>query len=1088
MKYFYRYTLIVLFVGCIGKADQQFELITPQVSGIHFQNTPNPSLNILDYLYYYNGGGVAAGDIDNDGLIDLYFTANQRGANKLYRNKGGFQFEDITVSAGVAGTADWHSGVTMVDINGDGLLDIYVSVVSGKFGLNGTNQLFVNEGNGRFTEKAAEYGLNFQGYATQAAFFDYDHDGDLDCYLLTQSDHSVDRFADTSLRRKETDKTGDRLYRNDGGSFTDVSKAAGIYSSVLGYGLGLAIADLNDDGWEDIYVGNDFHENDYYYINNGNGTFTEAGADHFNHYSRFSMGNDIADFNNDAAPDLFTADMLPEEEKHLKTYSSGETLDIYRFTIERNGYQPQYSRNALQVNLGKGKAFSDLALQYGVAATDWSWCPLFADFDNDGWKDLFVSNGIRHRPVDLDYMKFISDHLVQKQLGQTNQLDSAALSQMPDGAMHNYLFANQQGEGFSNISLKAGLGEANYSSGAVYADLDNDGRLDLIVNNSYAPAGIYCNRTTENNWIQLSLEDLHSMNRNAIGAKIYVWQNGNRQYQQLMLTRGFQSSVSPRLHVGLGAGEVVDSIQIIWPDQSTEILKAVAVNQHLIISKQNNLPQFVKQTASPTLLTDITDQFQIPWKHKENEFTDFLRQRLIPHELSKLGPGLAIADINGDGYDDMYAGGTAAGSGAFLLSKPDGEFETFIDLIQPLSMADETVCLLEDFNGDGRPDLFIGTGGNERFSGDSVLRDRLFIQTENGRFKEHSGLPFIAENTGAAAAADVDGDGDPDLFIGVRANTRGYGIPMNSYLLLNDGKGNFSPASEKMIDLKNLGMVSAAAWADFDKDGRPDLVVAGEWMPIHIFLNKGSHFEKKILANTSGMWQSIELTDIDKDGDIDVLAGNFGTNSKLKASTEFPLRLYVKDLDQNGQSDPLLTYSTPEGEYSFLGKDELEQQVPSIKRQFLRYSEFAGKSVTTILPNWINGAEKHLIQTLQSSLLLNDGVGNFSIQALPAAAQVAPIFSFLATDLNRDGHSDILTAGNFSGSSPYEGRYDANWGTVLSGNGKNVFDPIWPAESGFINRGETRNLRKLNRLQGVLYVAAINNGHLRFFSANKPVK
>ncbi|GAO43355.1 VCBS repeat-containing protein [Flavihumibacter petaseus] len=1082
MRIFVALWILLMLAGCKAEPRAAFETLSPGLTGISFVNIPNHSngLNFLDYLYYYNGGGVAAGDIDNDGLIDLYFTANNGHSNKLYRNKGNFRFEDITDQAGVAGTASWHSGVTMVDVNGDGWLDIYVCAVSGKLGLEGRNQLYINDGTAHFTDQAKAYGLDFEGYSTQAAFFDYDHDGDLDCYLLTQSDHSVERLADTSLRRMPGGKAGDRFFRNDNHVFRDITALAGIYSSVLGYGLGVAVSDIDGDGWDDLYIGNDFHENDYYYHNDGNGHFTEEGSRHFAHYSRFSMGNDIGDFNNDGAPDIITVDMLPEEEAYLKTYSSGESLDIYRLTIERNGYQPQYSRNALQVNLGNGVAFSDASLMAGVSATDWSWSPLFADFDNDGWKDLFISNGIRHRPVDLDYMRYISDNLVQRTMGQTRQLDSAAISRMPDGAVHNYLFRNQGGNTFDNISQVAGLTAAGYSAGAIYADLDNNGTLDLVTNNSFAPAVVYKNNIATGHWLQISLRDTSAANRMGVGAKVWLWQNGKMQYQQLMCTRGFQSSVAPLLHFGIAA-PLVDSLRIVWPDQSTQLFTGINAGQHLVLQK-GHVPEHFRKKESPLKrFTDVTDSITIPWAHHENSFTDFSVQRLIPHELSDRGPKLAVADINNDGWDDFYVCGAAGKAGALFVSNHSGGWiKKEIDAGY-LPATDEVAAIWLDANGDGLPDLYIASGGNEKWTGDSSLADRLYLQAKTGRFTRSNGLPPLLENKSVIATGDPDGDGDTDIFVGVLADAKAYGKPVSSYLLINDGKGHFSKAEESVIPLNDLGMVTGAVWGDLNGDKKPDLVVAGEWMPVTCFINKGNRFEKFSFPHSEGLWQCLQLADPDGDGDLDIIAGNFGTNSKLRASQEYPLKLYVKDFDQNGRTDQLLTYSNAKGEFSFWGKDELETQLPLIKRRFLYYRDYAGKNVKEAFGDWLKDALVLKTETLASAIFRNDGNMNFYSIDLPWEAQLSPVFSFLVDDINADGRTDLIPGGNFYGSSPYEGRYDANWGFILLGRASLRFDAWSPAASGLLNPGETRDIQKLRSSRGSLYLVAQNNSRIRVF-------
>ncbi len=1089
-RYWPLYCLLVL-TACGNRRETLFESLAPERTGIAFENRPaSPhGLNFLDYLYYYNGGGVAAGDINNDGLIDLYFTANNKGGNRLYLNRGDFRFEDITAQAGVAGSAEWPTGVTMADVNGDGLLDIYVSAVSGKLGLTGRNELYINHGNNRFTEAAADYGLGIQAYSTQAAFFDYDHDGDLDCYLLVQSDHEVDRYADTSLRRKPGKLTGDRLLRNDNNHFNDCTAEAGIYNSPLGYGLGLSVADIDGDGWEDIYIGNDFHENDYYYHNEGNGRFTESGAQRFNHYSRFSMGNDIADINNDGEPDLFTADMLPEEEKFSKTYSAGESLDLYRFFIQRNGYQNQYSRNALQLNLGKAKAFSDQALQYGVAATDWSWSPLLADFDNDGWKDLFISNGIRHRPVDLDYMRFLSNQLIQKNINQGRLLDSQALARMPDGAAINYFFRNNRGEHFDDQSREAGFDQPDYSSGAVYADLDNDGRLDLVVNNSFAPASVYRNRGKQGHWLELRLADTASANQWGIGARISIIQDGLQQYQQLMSTRGFQSSVAPVIHAGLPRGDSLLTIHIRWPDQTLQTLSRIKPDQALTIYKSGEAPPPDAAVISPPLFTEVTDSIRNDWRHRENDFVDFNVQRLIPHQLSDRGPALAVADVNGDGQSDIYAGGAAGQQGILLLSQPGGGWKPAGLPPRKNLQADETAALFADWNGDGRPDLLIASGGNQLWPGDSSLNDRLLLQNEAGRFIPSTGWPALAQNKSVLVTADIDNDGDLDVFAGVIADARQYGRAMTSYLLLNNGKGEFSIAGQQYMPLHDLGMVTSAAFGDLNGDGKTDLVVAGEWMPLQVFINKGDHFEKTSVANSAGWWQYLAVADADGDGDMDVFAGNYGLNSKLRASTAHPLRLYGKDIDGNGQADLLLSYSNAAGEYPFMGKDELEMQLPSLKKTFLDYRSFAGKTIPEIFGSQLAQAPVLEVHTLGSSLFRNNGRGELLQELLPAAMQKAPMFALLPVDLDNDGLTDLLGAGNMFGVSPYEGRYDASWGEVLMSKGRGNYQWLSPVNTGFQLRGQYRGLQRLHTPNGEYLVAAENNGPLHFFRfVNTPGK
>ncbi|MDQ3278674.1 MAG: CRTAC1 family protein, partial [Bacteroidota bacterium] len=661
-RYLLPFSILLLLVSCRQKGDVLFTTLSSSETGITFANNleKKAHFNILYYLYYYNGGGVAAGDINNDGLPDLYFTANRKGGNKLYLNRGNFKFEDITEKAGVAGTADWCSGVTMADVNGDGLLDIYVSTVSKAYELQGHNLLYINNGNSTFSERAAEYGLDFSGLSTQAAFFDYDRDGDLDCYLLNHSQQPHANIVDTVNRRKKNPLSGDVLYRNElntgAKKFVDVSAQAGIYQSNLGYGLGLAVGDFNNDGWDDVYVGNDFHENDYYYINNQKGGFTESGSEHFRHYSRFSMGNDAADFNNDGQLDIVTVDMLPPDEKVLKTYGSDENADIYKMKLQANGYQYQYSRNCLQRNNGDGSSFSEVGLVSGISATDWSWSPLFSDFDNDGAKDLFISSGIVKRPVDLDYVRYISDLQMRKGMDRTDKYDEEALENMPDGAAHPFFFKGDGSLQFSEVSEAWGTTDLKgYHNGAAYADLNNDGAVDVVINSLNAEAVILRNNTTNKPSLQIELEG-DGFNRQGIGSKVYLFQKGRMQFQHVMATRGFQSASDTRLHFGLGEGRSIDSLLVVWPDQRYQVVRNIQAGKSLKLQQKSASHQFVYTAffgeQSPTL--QVANENKAPWKHAENDFVDYNVQYLIPHAQSTRGPKMAVGDINGDGLDDMY--------------------------------------------------------------------------------------------------------------------------------------------------------------------------------------------------------------------------------------------------------------------------------------------------------------------------------------------------------------------------------------------------------------------------------------------------
>jgi len=1080
------FVLLTSFIACQQKRTL-FQSLSASKTHVDFINQLEKKnrFNILYYLYYYNGGGVATGDINNDGLPDMYFTANSKGHNKLYLNKGNFEFEDITDKAGVAGTADWCTGVSMVDVNGDGLLDIYVSAVSQRYGLTGHNELFINNGNATFTERSNEYGLDFSGFTTQTAFFDYDHDGDLDCYILNQSHHPHANIIDTMYRRKYDSLSGDRLYRNDfnaTGKFTDISKEAGIYQSNLGYGLGISIGDMNNDGWDDIYIGNDFHENDYYYINNGNGTFTEAGAKHFKHYSRFSMGNDVADYNNDGQLDVITVDMLPPDEKTLKTYGSDENPDIYKVKLEINGYQNQYSKNCLQRNNGDGISFSEIGLQSGISATDWSWSPLFADFDNDGKKDLFISSGIVKRPVDLDYIRFASD-LKGKGLDVTDKYDDEAINAMPDGSSHPYLFQNTNDYSFKDVSIDWGTGKMKgYYNGASYADLDNDGKLDLVVNCLNAPAIILKNNaSTQKNFLTISLNG-DSSNKFGVGAKVYLFTKRGLQYQQLMLSRGFESSCEPRLHFGLDSIASVDSILVVWPGQKFQLLTNVKANSQITLSQKNASGAFEQHAYFPIKresFEDVSQNVSCRWKHRENDFVDYNVQYLIPHAESTRGPKIAVGDVNNDGLDDIYLCGAKDQPGALMIQKSNGTFVSVDSaLFSRFAVCEDVDAAFFDANGDGSLDLWVVSGGNEMPSNDISSADRLFLNDGKGHFSfSPRSIPQLYENKSCIAVADIDKDGDSDVFVGFLCDPRKYGVPQSSYLYLNDGKGKFEIASNETINLLKIGMVTSASFADLNNDGWPDLVVAGEWMPLKIFINNRGKFVESDIPESTGLWQTIYTADVNGDGHQDILAGNWGHNTKLWAGKNGPCKLYVNDFDNNGSIEQIMCYTIDGKEYPFLAKDELERPLPVLKKGYLKYSDVAGKTVQYIFYNLFKDYIELKAEVLGSSCFINNGKGTgFKRIDLPDELQVAPIMSFAAYSQEPGA---FVAAGNFYGVTPYEGRYDALVPTIFS------FNSQVPKVNERINLpsigGEARDEKWLNYSGGSkLLVVAQNNDSLVF--------
>ena len=1078
--------------GCRPAAPPLFESLPPAATGVEFVNRlpEDSTFNILNYLYYYNGGGVAVGDVNNDGLPDLYFTSNL-GANRLYLNRGHYRFEDVTARAGVADSVGWKTGVTMADVNGDGWLDIYVSAVS-YLAMHGHNVLYINNRDGTFTDRTREYGLGFEGYSTQALFFDYDGDGDLDMYLLNHSTHTEHAIGSIADRRVRNPRAGDRLYRNDGGHFTDVSERAGIYGGGEGFGLGVVASDLNLDGCPDLYVANDFQENDFLYFNNCDGTFTESIAAAAGHTSRFSMGVDAADFNNDGRPDLVVLDMLPEREDILKTSAGAESYTLHDLKL-RAGYHPQYARNTLQLNRGRGR-FSDIGYLAGVQATDWSWAPLFADLDNDGRKDLFITNGIYRRPNDLDYINYVGNEAVQASLGESiTSQNLALLERMPRIPIPNYAFHNNGDLTFTNLAEAWGLARPGFSNGAAYADLDNSGALDLVVNNLNAPAAIYRNRAREatgNHYLRVTLHG-SAPNTGGIGAKVIVTHGGRRQLLEEMPTRGFQSSVDPRLHFGLGASTRVDSLLVIWPDRRFQVLTNVAADQELTVSQAGASGRYAYEPRVPAgspRFTDVTAEVAVDFRHQEDPFYDYAREPLMPHLLSTEGPALAVADVNGDGLDDFYVGGAKWQAGRLLLQGRDGSFHA---ADQPAfradSLAEDVDAVFFDADGDGSPDLYVVSGGNE-FRGDhEALQDRLYLNDGKGHFRRAAGaLPRLAESGSCVVAGDFNGDGAVDLFVGRRVVAGRYGLSPRSYLLQNDGKGRFRDVTlERAPALAEAGMVTSAAWLDLNGDGRLDLVVAGEWMPVRVFRQENGKFTERTveagLGGTEGWWNTVRAADLDGDGRPNLVLGNLGLNSYLRASAAEPARLVIGDFGHNGTLEQLLTFYKHGVSYPLAGRDELVRLVPQLRSRYASYADFGASRIEEIFPAAdLRAAKVREARTFASSVAMNDGKGGFTLRPLPAEAQFAPIRAVLADDFDGDGKTDLLVAGNFFGVPPMLGRYDAGYGLLLRGDGRGGFAAVDLEADNLVIEGQARHLGLLRRANGDrLVVVARNDDRLQ---------
>jgi hypothetical protein len=1113
--------LVTGFAAC-GLEDKLFEKLDPARTGIHFNNkiTESDSINILDLEYVYNGGGVAIADFNNDSLQDIFFTGNMV-PNQLYLNEGQMKFRDVSKAAGISGNNKWSTGVATIDINQDGLMDIYVCASIKNNDLERANMLFINKGIGsngepKFVDEAVSYKVADTGHSTSAAFFDYDNDGDLDLYVLTNKmDKSV---YPNQYRKKITDgssETTDRLYRNDWDStlghpvFTDVSKQAGIL--IEGFGLGVNVSDINRDGWKDIYVTNDFLTNDLLWINNGDGSFSNKAADYFKHTSYSAMGNDVADINNDGLADIITADMLPGTNYRKKMMMPANS---YQTTLNNNeyGYEYQYGRNTLQLNLGNSvhndsvahPVFADIAFYAGVAETDWSWAPMVTDFDNDGLRDIIITNGFPKDITDHDFMTFRAN---ANKIASKDQL----LEQIPEVKLHNYAFKNSGDLFFSDVTKKWGLDEPSFSNGAAYGDLDNDGDLDFIVNNINDEAFVYENistKNTENNhYLQIEFKG-GPLNRNGTGAWVELYYDGKHQVYENSPYRGYLSSVQNFAHFGLGSVSSVDSVAIKWPNGQMQILTKVKSDQKITVDIKNASLRysFEKTREANTLFQDITDEVNINYQHQEIDFADFIIQKLLPHKLSEYGPGLAVGDVNGDTLDDIVCGGSYGYSTSIFLQQHHGKFvrSEIIPNADPKSKPWEDMgVLLFDADNDTDLDLYTVSGSYENAPGSNAYEDKFYINDGSGKFIFDSlAFPKNSTSKSCARAADFDKDGDLDIFIAGRVEPWNYPKPVSSYIYRNDsknGKARFTDVTKSIAkSLADIGLVCDAVWTDFDNDGWQDLILAGEWMPVNFLKNNNGVFSNVTnqtgCADEIGFWNSIAPGDYDNDGDIDYVVGNMGENSFYRGNKQYPVKMYAKDFDNNGNYDaiPSLYLLDDEGkkkEYPAQTRDDLVKQVIGMRAKFQNYKSHATATMDKLFTQEeLKDALILHANNFKTSLLKNNGAGKFAITPLPPQAQLSTVNGMVVGDFDDDGNLDIVMNGNDFGIEVTVGRYDAFNGLFMKGDGKGNFVAQPISQSGIFIPGNGKALVRAKSADGKsLIIAGQNRGPLKIFK-NKSTK
>ena len=1069
MKKIYSLLLLSLLVSCNETVNKepQFELLTAKTTGINFSNdlVSTDVFNVYKYRNFYNGGGVAIGDINNDGLQDIYLTSNLN-ENKLYLNKGNFTFTDITITANVGGSKAWSTGVSMVDINADGFLDIYVCNSGDVEGDNKQNELFINNTDGTFTEKAVEYGLADLGYSTHASFFDYDKDGDLDVYLLNNSYQAIGSFNLTKNERPKRDILGgDKLFQNQGDYFVDVSEKAGIYGSIIGFGLGITVSDVNNDGWEDMYISNDFFERDYLYINQKNGTFKEQLTASLNSISGASMGADAADINNDGYNDIFVTEMLPKEYARLKTVTTFEDWNKYQYNV-KNDYYHQFTRNMLQIN-NQDTSFSEVGRFSGVEASDWSWGALLFDMNNDGLKDLFIANGIYKDLTNQDYLRYVSNEEVLQSLVIDKKVDFKKLIDIiPSNKVKNHAYMNKGNLTFNRENN--GLNREGFSNGAAYGDLDNDGDLDLIVNNVNMPLFVYKNNLdkTATKYLKVILKG-DGLNTNAIGSKITLSTKTATYSLEQQPARGFQSSMDNRPNVGF---KELDSLNLTinWPSGKITKLQNIAANKTLTLYEKDAQQAKVKEpVVTPEIFSKNNNT--IKFTHKENNYIDFNVDRLLPFMRSAEGPKMAVADVNNDGAKDLFIGGSKNNTASLFIQKNNTFTKKKTPVFNSQKAAEDAESIFFDADNDGDLDLYVCSGGVETSKYSANYLDKFYLNDGAGSFTlSNQKLPTATQyhSSSSVVVADTDNDNDLDIFVGERTIPNSYGMPGSGFLLINDGAGNFTEQSANLApEFKNLGMITDALFIDITKNGYEDLVVIGDFMGVEIFENQQGKFkrtEKNMLSNLKGWWNTIEKSDLDNDGDFDLILGNHGLNSRFKASTKNPIKLYVNDFDKNGFLDPILSFiDKNEKEYPYALRHNLVDQLKYLSKKFPDYESFKTATIQDIFtPEQLQESSILEANTLSSVILFNEGAFNFTVQKLPLEVQLSPVYAIIASDFDNDGDQDLLLGGNLNGVKPEFGRYDASFGNYLENTGNRIFK-FHQSGKGLKVNGQIRDLKVL---------------------------